>query len=61
LKRQGDVITASASLNGSTWTLLGTQTIQMIDPILIGLAVTSHDNAELNTATFDNVTFVPQP
>jgi len=61
LKRQGDVATASASLDGTTWTTIGTQTVPIIEPMLIGLAVTSHNNSELNAATFDNVTWTPMP
>ena len=61
LQRQGTTITGSTSLDGVNWTVLGSQSLPIEDPILIGLAVTSHNNSELNTATFDNVTFTPLP
>lgn len=61
IRRSGDVITGFASLNGTTWTMLGTQSIPMSDPILVGMAVTSHNNSVLNTATFDNVSFTFLP
>jgi hypothetical protein len=61
LQRQGTTITGSSSLDGVNWTVLGSQSIPIGDPILMGLAVTSHNNSELNTSTFDNVTFTPQP
>jgi hypothetical protein len=56
IAREGDVFTASLSADGETWTDYGTpQTIEMTDPVLIGLAVTSHAAGELRTFTFDNV------
>jgi len=61
LQRQGNVVTGSTSLDGANWTTLGTQTISMLDPILIGMAVTSHNTAALNSSMFDNVTFTPLP
>jgi hypothetical protein len=33
----------------------------MTAPVVAGFAVTSHNNAVLNTATFDNVTFTLLP
>jgi hypothetical protein len=47
---------ASYSANGSTWTLLGTENIQMTAMIYIGLAVTSHDAALACQAVISNVT-----
>ena len=61
LQRQGSTITGSTSLDGVNWTVVGSQTLAIADPILIGLAVTSHNNSELNTATFNNVTWTPMP
>jgi hypothetical protein len=56
LVRSGDAFTASYSTDGVNWTQLGaTQTIAMSPTALAGLAVTAHNNALLNTATFDNV------
>lgn len=61
LKRQGDVITASSSLDGANWTLVGSQSVPIIEPMLMGLAVTSHNDVALNTSTFDNVMWTPTP
>jgi hypothetical protein len=55
LVRAGSVITAYSSLNGSTWTLAGTETITFPGTVLVGLAVTSHNNTLSNTSTLDNV------
>lgn len=55
LIRSGDVFTASRSSNGSTWTTMGSVTVSMTGPVYIGLAVTSHDNAQTASATFTNV------
>jgi regulation of enolase protein 1 (concanavalin A-like superfamily) len=59
LQRKGDVFTASASTNGLTWTVVGTQTIKMPNSVLAGLAVGSHVTGSLATATFDQVTVTP--
>jgi len=47
---------ASSSANGTTWTLLGTENIQMGTNVYIGLALTSHDAALTCQAVFTNVT-----
>jgi regulation of enolase protein 1 (concanavalin A-like superfamily) len=59
LVRSGNVITASISANGSTWTTVGSETITMAVNVYVGLAVVSINNTVLNTSTFDNVTVVP--
>ena len=53
----------SVSANGSTWTVVSTVTLPIASSALIGLVVSSHDVAVLNTSTFDNVSVgsVPQP
>jgi phosphatidylserine/phosphatidylglycerophosphate/cardiolipin synthase-like enzyme/regulation of enolase protein 1 (concanavalin A-like superfamily) len=56
LDRSGDTFTAYHSSDGTTWTLVGTDTITMPQSLLVGLAVTSHNNAALTTATFTTVT-----
>ena len=56
LERRGDSIAASFSFDGSTWTLLGTETYTMGPSLFVGLAVSSHDASTLATAAFDNVT-----
>jgi hypothetical protein len=55
LVRAGNVFTASYSTNGSTYTVVGTQTITLSSSLLAGLAVTAHNNGLLATATFANV------
>jgi regulation of enolase protein 1 (concanavalin A-like superfamily) len=55
LVRAGNVFTASYSTNGSTYTVVGTQTITLSTSLLAGLAVTSHNNGLLATATLANV------
>jgi glucose/arabinose dehydrogenase/regulation of enolase protein 1 (concanavalin A-like superfamily) len=56
LQRAGDVLTSSVSANGTTWTVVGTETISMLPTVSIGLCVTSHNNAVQCTAMLDNVT-----
>ena len=56
LMRQGNDFTAYASSDGQTWAQVGTTIILNISTsAYIGLAVTSHNNTVLNTATFSNV------
>jgi M6 family metalloprotease-like protein len=54
LQRTGNVITAHHSTNGTAWTLHSTTTLALGGNALVGIAVTSHDNAQLATATFRN-------
>ncbi len=61
LSRRGQVISASISGDGATWTVVGSDTFSMVGPIQAGLAVSSHDPARLATATFDNVSVTPVP
>jgi concanavalin A-like lectin/glucanase superfamily protein len=54
--RIGNDFTGYISADGETWVQVGDAvTIEMADPVLIGLAVTSHAAGELRTVTFDNV------
>jgi hypothetical protein len=56
IERAGNVFTASTSPDGTEWTELGTaQTIEMDDPVLIGLAVTSHNVNQATSAELSNV------
>ena len=65
LTREGNTITAYHSADGETWDLFtdtspdGGHTnpldLEMADPVLIGLFVTSHADGENRTYTFDNV------
>ncbi len=54
--RVGDSFTGSISVDANEWTPLGDPiVIDMNDPVLIGLAVTSHVAGELRTFTFDGI------
>jgi hypothetical protein len=55
LSRRGTTITASQSLNGTTWTVVGADVLSLPQPFYIGLALTSHNTQTASTATFDNV------
>jgi len=65
LTREGNTITGYHSADGVTWELFtdtspdGAQTnpidVEMADPVLVGLFVTSHAAGEIRTYTFDNV------
>ncbi len=52
LTRAGTTFTASRSIDGTTWTTVGSDTIGMGSTIYVGLAVSSHVAATLATATF---------
>jgi regulation of enolase protein 1 (concanavalin A-like superfamily) len=54
--RSGNTFTASYSSDGTNWAEVGTETITMPASIFVGMAVTSHNNTALTTATFTNVT-----
>ena len=50
------------SADGSNWTQIGTTiSLTMSNSALAGLAVTAHNNALLNTSTFDNVSLNQPP
>jgi len=55
LVRSGSVITTYWSTNGTTWTLVGSETISMASTVYVGLAATSHNASSATTAVFDNV------
>jgi len=60
LVHAGNVFTGYSSPDGVTWTQEGMATIGLTSTAyLVGLAVTSHNNTVVNTATFDNVTVMP--
>jgi hypothetical protein len=56
IERIGNTFNAYSSPDGTTWTLVGTDTIPMAATVYVGLAVSSHVSGTLATATFDNVT-----
>jgi outer membrane protein assembly factor BamB/regulation of enolase protein 1 (concanavalin A-like superfamily) len=55
LQRSGNTFTAYTSADGSTWTQVGSVTMTMTSSATIGMFVCSHDNGNLNTSTFANV------
>jgi regulation of enolase protein 1 (concanavalin A-like superfamily) len=60
LSRQGNVVTAWYSV-GDAWVLVGSDTIDLPETVLVGIAVASHQEGALATGTFDNVTITPSP
>lgn len=59
LVRAGDVLTGYASANGQAWTLVHSVNLGGLPAtVAIGLVVTSANNAELGTATFDQVRII---
>ena len=57
LTRAGDVFTGYVSQDGIHWQTVGNATAPMNKNLLIGLAVTSHNNAALNSTLFEHVSF----
>jgi regulation of enolase protein 1 (concanavalin A-like superfamily) len=55
LERIGNTFNAYSSADGTTWTLVGSDTIAMAANVYVGLAVSSHTTATAATATFDHV------
>ncbi len=59
LVRSGNTFTGYRSSDGIVWTQVGTAIVSMSPRVLAGLAVTSHNNAQLLTATFSKVSVLP--
>jgi regulation of enolase protein 1 (concanavalin A-like superfamily) len=59
LQRTGNVIAASYSSDGVSWTTAGSATFTMGATVRVGLAVSSHSTSSLATGTFDNVVVAP--
>lgn len=55
LVRSSSLMNGYFSADGTNWTWIGSQSNSMATSYDIGLAVTSKNNNELNTSTFDNV------
>lgn len=55
LARAGNQFSAYKSTNGTTWSKIKDQTFSMNTTVYVGLAVTSHNDGVLSTATFSNV------
>ena len=58
LERNGDTFTGYYSADGSNWTEIATHTTVMSANAKVGLAVTSHNDGAVCSATFDNVEIV---
>jgi hypothetical protein len=52
LARNGNLLSAYYSTNGTTWTLIGTQTVPMATRVYVGMAVTSHKASATATGIF---------
>jgi aryl-phospho-beta-D-glucosidase BglC (GH1 family) len=63
LVRYSNSFTGLISSDGNVWQEVGSVTVPMATNVLIGFAVTAHNNTAMNTATFDNVSvsFVVPP
>lgn len=55
LERRGNTIRAYQSSDGSNWALVGSDDFAMSEEAYVGVAVTSHDNSRLATASFSGV------
>jgi hypothetical protein len=55
LERRGSVLTASQSVNGTTWATIGTMSLSA-STIYVGLAVASGNSSQFATGVLDNVT-----
>jgi hypothetical protein len=58
LTRTGNVVTSDASVDGTTWTSIGTLVPTIGNSAYVGLAVTAHNNGTSTTAVFDSSSFV---
>ena len=56
LVRTGYKFDGYYSTDGTTWTLMGSDTVPMTDPVYVGIAVTSHNASLGTTAVVDNLT-----
>ncbi len=59
--RSGGTFTGWQSNDGETWTNSHAVALAINPEVLVGLAVTSHNNGVLNTALFDNVSLAVLP
>lgn len=55
ITRSGNTFTGYSSVNGTTWTQVGSVTISMAANVYIGLFATSHNDGVITTSTFTNV------
>ncbi len=61
IERAGDRITTRWSSDGQTWVVVGNETLVLPRTLVIGLAVSAHNNTVLGRATFTNVTVTRGP
>jgi regulation of enolase protein 1 (concanavalin A-like superfamily) len=61
LVRAGDLFSAYLSQDGTSWTLIGTDTIVMPATVYVGMAATSHDASQLATLSFADVALKTAP
>ena len=55
LVRSGNNIAGYTSVDGITWTVFSTKTVNFGQNIFVGLFVTSHNGSQVSSATFDQV------
>jgi hypothetical protein len=55
LSRAGNTFSAAVSSDGGSWTSVGSRTIAMASDVLVGLCLTSHNDAVTACASFDHV------
>ncbi|HVU07540.1 MAG TPA: PQQ-dependent sugar dehydrogenase [Verrucomicrobiae bacterium] len=59
LTRKGDAFTGEISVDGKKWTRVDNISVPMNKTIYVGLALSAHNNSELNSTLFDNVSVSP--
>lgn len=59
LVRDGNLLTAYSSSDGVAWTPRGQTTLSLNQDVFVGLAVTSHNDGVISTASFNNVQVIP--
>jgi hypothetical protein len=59
LTRNGNVFTAYASADGTTWARVGAITVPLYHLTYVGVAATSHSGGTLATAVFDDLVIRP--
>jgi hypothetical protein len=60
LTRSGNTFTADRSVDGTTWTTLGTTTVTMASSVYVGLVACSMSDGNLMQAAFDQVSVTGQ-
>jgi len=55
IERSGSTFTGYTSADGKAWSVVGTTVIEMADPVLIGICVTSHVATEQRTFQFESI------